>query len=445
MGVLGNTKTDLIRHDYKRACYRAMLSDFSEAEVKEYFTSIPLAISGKEIKGKDLFNLLWSDKAQVPICWDLAMDNALEKFCVLKGKNPVEILNKVLWLNNQSTYIPGKVLLTWFYPKLESLFDSVDSRDMVFPLVTLFTENYLPGYLHRRIKKWEEGDWIKSIQVFISDPEFGEYLEWDYEFIAGPQIIHGPGMMGMPPFEKFGMLADTRLPERIVWEESDLPICEDGRMLIRGEVVALRTSFAGFCAKREIDLSRFNPPDLDVWEMSVDYHCPCRNRITLHRGCVYGAPLFLNTVEHRRIALQNRAVLANFVADIAREEIDTDALMSKHRDLLASFAGPSAFVYHTSDESLTLNGSYFTKGIPAKIMKSLMESYTSIGKQDFEYREFKRDFEISMGQKNANFEVRFYRLVDKLKADSQGVRIEKTGRGRFRLTVDGEFSYREMV
>jgi hypothetical protein len=76
-------------------------------------------------------------------------------------------------------------------------------------------------------------------------------------------------------------------------------------------------------------------------------------------------------------------------------------------------------------------------------MKSLLEAYARTGKQEFEYRDFKRDFEISLGQKNPNFEVRFYRLVEKLRVESQGVRIEKTGRGRFRFSVDGEFGYRE--
>lgn len=43
-GRLGNTNSVLIRHDYKRACYRAMLAEFSTEEVVEFFTALPLII-----------------------------------------------------------------------------------------------------------------------------------------------------------------------------------------------------------------------------------------------------------------------------------------------------------------------------------------------------------------------------------------------------------------
>lgn len=444
MGKLGNASQAFIRHDYKKACYRAFLADFPIDEIKEYFASVPLAIGGKEIKGKDLYSLLWSDHAEIPMYYDYALDNALEPFLVAKGKNVREYMNRVLWLNNQSTYIPGKVLLTWFYPKLEHFFDSLDSRDMVFPLITLFTENYLPKHIHRRVKKWQDGEWSKSIQVFIGDKDFEEYLEWDYEFIAGPQILNGPVMFGMPPFEKFSMIADTRLPERIIWVEDHKPEFLGNEMLIGGKAVGRRKAFGQFCREREIDLSRFNPPELEGFEVLENYWCPLRKRIVLHRDCLYGAPVFLNQVEHRRIAVQSKGLLSNLITDITREAAaHKDALTGKHLELLASLAGSSHFVYHPEDESLTLNDAYFAKGIPAKIMRSLLIAYTEQGKRDFEYRFLKRDFEISLGQKNSNFEVRFYRLVEKLQSESRGVRIEKTGRGRFRISVDGEFSYRE--
>lgn len=444
MGRLANAQPDLIRHDYKRACYRALLSECTIEEVKEFFSAVPLEIEGRRIAGKDLYSLLWREKAHVPIWWDNALDNSLEAFCIGKGKDMGRFMDKVLWLNNRSTYIPGKVLLTWFYPKLESLFDSLDTRDMVFPLITLFTENYLPNHIHRRVKKWEEGEWIKSVQVFISDPSYGQYVEWDYEFIVGPQIVNGPVMFGMPPFERFGMLADTRLPERIVWEPADRPQPEADGLSQRGRHLARRESFQAFLKANGIDLERYAPPDLEVLVMLEDYFCPRRKRVVLHKGCAYAAPLFLNTVEHRRISSQQKGVLSNLIADIAREEaVQEDALSARHKELLASLSGISEFVYHPSDDSLTLNGAHFTRGIPAKIMKSLLAAYARSGKQEFEYRDFKRDFEISLGQKNPNFEVRFYRLVEKLKAESQGVRLEKTGRGRFRFSVDGRFGYRE--
>ncbi len=77
------------------------------------------------------------------------------------------------------------------------------------------------------------------------------------------------------------------------------------------------------------------------------------------------------------------------------------------------------------------------------MMKALLEADVHEVKREFEYRELKRDMQIILGQKSSNFEVRFYRRVEKPRAESQGVRIEKTSRSRFQLSVDGGFSYRE--
>lgn len=443
-GKLGNSSTALVRHDYKRACYRAMLSEFSAEEVLEFFSALPLIMDGKEIKGAELFGLLWSEKARIPIYWEYGTDNLIEAFLIRKGRNVEQLLGKILWLNNKSTYIPGKVLLTWFYPKLESLFDSVDTRDMVFALISLFTENYLPKHVHRRVKRWEEGEWVKSIQVFISDPDFGEFLDWDYEFIAAPQILNGPIMFGMPAFEGFGMIADTRSPEAILWEESTIPTRDDDVLRFNGKPVGRVAGFHEFCGKREIDLSKFRVPDLKIVVMDIDYSCPIRKRIVLHKGCAYGAPVFLNWVSHRKLNTQATGILNSFIGDLAREEaLQNDELEKRHIALLAHVAGRAVFHYHPSDESITLNGNHFTKNIPAKILKYLLESHLRDGKSEFEYRELKRLFEISQGQKNANFEVRFYRLVEKLKEECPSVWVDKTGRGRFKLVVRGDLEFRE--
>ncbi|MEO6097381.1 MAG: hypothetical protein ABIW76_17685 [Fibrobacteria bacterium] len=444
VGKLGNSNTMLVRHDYKRACYRAMLVEFSTDEVVEFFTTLPLVIEGREIKGAELFGLLWKEKERVPVYWECGTDNLIEAFLIRKGREVNPLLRKILWLNNKSTYIPGKVLLTWFYPKLETLFNSIDTRDMIFAMIALFTENYLPKHVHRRVKRWEDGDWVKSIQVFISDMDFGEYLDWDYEFIAGPQILNGPIMFGMPPFEGFGMIADTRPPETILWDKSIVATRENGVLRFNGEVVGRVATFHGFCRGKEIDLSKFHVPDLDIVEMDIDYSCPIRKRIVLHKGCAYGAPVFLNWVSHRKLKNHGTGLLNSFIGDLAREEaLQNDELEKRHNALLAHVSGRAVFRYHRSDESITLNGRHFTKNIPAKILKYLLETYLRDGKSEFEYRELKRLFEISQGQKNANFEVRFYRLVEKLKEECPAVWVEKTGRGHFKLIVKGILDFQE--
>ncbi len=51
------------------------------------------------------------------------------------------------------------------------------------------------------------------------------------------------------------------------------------------------------------------------------------------------------------------------------------------------------------------------------------------GRGDFEDRDLKRLFDISLGQKNSNFEIRFYRLIEKLEKQNIPITISKTERG----------------
>src|SRR5207249_7283984 len=101
MEKLDNTGQLLIRHDYKRACYRAMLSELPLEDIKEYFNSVPLIIGEKEVKGIELSQHLWKDKAQVPTSFDFGLDNRLEAFLIAKKRNVASLLDKVLWLNNK--------------------------------------------------------------------------------------------------------------------------------------------------------------------------------------------------------------------------------------------------------------------------------------------------------------------------------------------------------
>jgi hypothetical protein len=433
-----------IRHDYKRAVYRVFLQEFPPEVVREYFSLVPLEIDGRVISGKALFEALWRKKSLVPSSWEIRTDNLLEEFLLAKGKEPAELMPKILWRNGGRAPIPGRLILSWFYPKLEALFSSVDTREMCIGLITTVTENWLPGIVHRRIRKRERDGWIENTMAFIADPKFTFYLDWDYEFIAGPQMIEAPKIVGLPPFEQFGMLADTRSPEHIVRVAEDRPVHVNGLLHIRDQVAGRIMDFSEFCAINGLDVSKYDPPDLEVAVMDKDYICPIRKRIVLHAGCAYGAPFFISWLEHRKLASTKQSLLTKLVADIAREEMDDEEeLERKHRELLATLAIHSDFVYHADDESMSLNGRHFVKGIPAKILRNLLQAYLQAGKLEFEYRDFKRDFEISLGQKNSNFEVRFYRLVDKLAEQGACLRILKTGRGTFALKVDGEVTFVE--
>lgn len=97
MGALGNTNRTLIRHDFKRATYRALLTEFPPEAVRGYFTKVPLEIEGSRLSEPELFDLMWNPKGKIPISWDVATDNELEPFVIAQGKSFAEVMRRILW------------------------------------------------------------------------------------------------------------------------------------------------------------------------------------------------------------------------------------------------------------------------------------------------------------------------------------------------------------
>ena len=94
--------------------------------------------------------------------------------------------------------------------------------------------------------------------VFIHDSTYAERLDWDFDSIAGVQFL------AVPHFEKHVMISDTRHVERVIWNETDTPEYAGDSMLIRGERYGKKMSFSVFCKKVDVNLDKFNPPDLPV-------------------------------------------------------------------------------------------------------------------------------------------------------------------------------------
>jgi hypothetical protein len=115
------------------------------------------------------------------------------------------------------------------------------------------------------------------------------------------------------------------------------------------------------------------------------------------------------------------------------DELFSHDVIRRHEELMNRLEKKLKFEYFPHDESITLDGEHFIKGTPAKILKIILQAVVKDGRREFEYREFKRDFEISLGQKNSNFEVRFYRLIEKMEEKCPDVRIIKSERGRFSI------------
>jgi adenylate cyclase len=100
-------------------------------------------------------------------------------------------------------------------------------------------------------------------------------------------------------------------------------------------------------------------------------------------------------------------------------------------------AGPATRVrFFAVDGSTFLDGDYVIKGVAGRLLWSLLRQYDTEGRTDFTNREVRLDPTLDLPDFRDNFESRLIMLKRRLDERSAPIRIEKTGRGRFRLDVD---------
>lgn len=435
-------KSIMMSHDYCRSVYMVMLMDFPEEWVTEFWAKHPVVLPDRTIKGAALLRFLWSQNEKIPLYWDCEIANAVEPFLVSKGKFGYDFTARMLYRNNSSSYIPGKKILSWFYPFMNAAYNLFDARDMVFKLIPVFSESIWRTHLHRRVKRIEADGWVQSYMVYITDTTFENRGHFNFDWLAGAQIKAAPKVFGFDPFEKVEYLTDSRRVQDVLWTGN--PAMEDSNFVLDGERIGHATTFNAILKTHKLNLAKFRPPDTDVILMEKDIYCPLRKRIVLYAGCAYGAPLYTTRVHHQKRPVKNKNLLASLVADAGREvDLFESELEKKHLAGMARMEARSTFVYYPADQSLSLNGKHFLKNVPAKILNKILMAYTREGKQEFEYRDFKRDFDISFGRKNSNFEIRFYRLLEKLEQEKTGIRIRKLSPGSFAVETDVVLEYRE--
>jgi hypothetical protein len=207
-----NQEETLNRHDFWRGCYATMLAEIKLEHIKEFFSGVPMVKGGRRIEGVEFFNLLWNEKGLIPMDWNYGAIHPLEPFLIERGYDAMGFFRKMLHRNNRATYMPGKVLLSWFYPVMDKFFDQYDLRELVLNMIMVYTEKYVEGTLHKRIKKTSDGDWMYSYMMFIGHRSFKKYYIFNFDFIVGEQIRAFPKMLDLPEFEELSYLIGGEVP-----------------------------------------------------------------------------------------------------------------------------------------------------------------------------------------------------------------------------------------
>ena len=91
--------------------------------------------------------------------------------------------------------------------------------------------------------------------------------------------------------------------------------------------------------------------------------------------------------------------------------------------------------HYRSNHSVFVNDTYLIKGVAGAILWKLLRDHERTGRQDFSNRELRLDPSLRLPGVADNLEARLLLLQRRLQENNPPMRIEKTGRGRFRLCV----------
>jgi len=101
----------------------------------------------------------------------------------------------------------------------------------------------------------------------------------------------------------------------------------------------------------------------------------------------------------------------------------------------AAAGAPLSLRHFASNDSVFIGDSYLIKGVAGAILWKLLNDHVKTGRTEFSNRELRLDPAIRLPDVTDNLEARLVLLRRRLAEHGPDIRIEKTGRGRFRLAL----------
>ncbi len=104
-------------------------------------------------------------------------------------------------------------------------------------------------------------------------------------------------------------------------------------------------------------------------------------------------------------------------------------------DLALPLAGGVVVRYYPVDQSVFVDHDYLIKGVAGAILWRLLQEFQATGRTEFALRELRVDPALRLPAHSENLDARMILLRRRLEERQSCLRIEKAGRGRFRLAV----------
>lgn len=157
--------------------------------------------------------------------------------------------------------------------------------------------------------------------------------------------------------------------------------------------------------------------------------------------------LYVESPEDRRFGYDDEDALVAVAAQLGmaintlQQNADNhDALPPTPQSDAPVKGAPAVIRHYAADDSAFIDDDYLIKGVAGAIFFKLLRDYSQEQRTDFTNRELRLDPSIGLPDLSDNLEARLILLERRLTERCAFLRIEKTGRGRFRLVVRRPFN-----
>jgi adenylate cyclase len=132
------------------------------------------------------------------------------------------------------------------------------------------------------------------------------------------------------------------------------------------------------------------------------------------------------------------AQLAQAIASLRAAELEEDTAAARKPPSVPTSMRKLRLRHYARDHSVFVNDEYLIKGVAGAILWKVAGILAETGREDFTTRELRlAGDDLRLPEVQDNLGVRLLLLERRLAERDFGLAIERTGRGRYRLVVDG--------
>jgi hypothetical protein len=152
--------------------------------------------------------------------------------------------------------------------------------------------------------------------------------------------------------------------------------------------------------------------------------------------------LYVESPEDLRFGYDDEDALVSIAAQLGMAIHTLQQTADTHDDgpmpaagKVAADGAPVTIRHYAADDSVFVGDDYLIKGVAGAIVRKLVRDHLAGGRTEFTNRELRLDPALRLPDISDNLEARLVLLERRLAERCTYLRIEKTGRGRFRLVV----------